>query len=252
MVVALTAIVGLAAPWFATRSAAATPSPTPPATAPAVQIRWDGPTVPLDWSSSRNGSAEGNFVGDRVLVPGEAVQRTARITNAGPGPANVTVSLVQVDTHVPPGATNTDLAAAARLFWDIAGHTGEMSWADAADDDAVVVATFPLDRNAEFSLTTGVRLAMATTGANAGQGPSVVLTYLVRVDMVGQTAPPPPGSDAGTGGLVWSPAGCTGAVAILALTSGVILLLRRHLRESAVRVQTNTATGSAPPPVAPR
>lgn len=180
----------------------------------AVAADWDGPTLHLDWTGAGYTTAEATFVGDRVVAPGDRVQRTLRVRNDGPEAAVLTVSML-LDPQVPAEALNPRLAEAVHLFWDVAGETGSATYAALAgggDQDAVV-AQAAVPRGGTARVAVGFTVPPETTEHRGRGRDSTVLAFTVRARMQGETAPAAEERDAdapagpGAAGPAGEPAG---------------------------------------------
>jgi hypothetical protein len=131
-------------------------------------------------------------MGESVVVPGDKAERTAFVRNDGPGPALVTVQIIEVDTS---DAFNRELEDNVHLYWDIAGRSGDVMWSEArnaADEGVSYEVTFPIARGATFHITAGYYVPIdATGGRNLGQD-STRLVFAVKVTLQEDTSPNPP------------------------------------------------------------
>lgn len=212
---------------------------TGPASAPLIPAQWDGPTVHLDWTGRSYATAEATFVGDRVVSPGDRVQRTLTLSNAGPSGAVLHVELA-VGEDVPAGARNPELAEAVDLFWDVAGLTGSQPFAVLLDDDDHTVAEIEVPQGGTVAVTVGVQMSAAVTEHLAAGADSTVLDFQVTARMQGDEVPvdptpaPTPSVSPAAGGQTNEagsvrPAGAlavTGAqvLAVLVVAVGLVLL----------------------------
>lgn len=179
--------------------AAAHAEPVQGSSSELIPISWDGPTTNLDWDSSTYATAEGTFVGNPVVVPGDRIERTAKVRNAGPSAARATVQITDVTSINADDTVNTGLENLIHVYWSINGYAGDETWKDArlaADSDGVsYTVNFPVPQGGEFTITTGAYFPVeATEGKNAGNTSSV-LSFRVRVTMAGDT-----GTHVSTGG----------------------------------------------------
>lgn len=193
--------------------------------AAVVAAEWDGPAVHLDWAGAEYARAETTFIGDRRAAPGDRVVRTLNIANAGPGDgvAAVTFDLSEI---VPAGALNPDLAHDVTLFWDIAGVTGEDTFAALNRGDRVSVAEVAIAQGATVPVTVGFAMAAAVETSNAAGADSTVLSFDVGVNLTGERDAPAPPVLALTG---------TGLLALICIAAalallGFLLLVRRRRR----------------------
>ena len=190
-----TASVQPAANSPATPAAGSTPTaPGDSATttvADAIKAVWDGPTVHLDWTGKTYTTAEATFVGDRIASPGDHVQRTLNIANAGPADAVMTVSLVLAE-QTPALAANAELAKGINLIWDVGGVTGNETYADllARQAGQPVVAEVQVPQGKTVAVTVGFEMPLAITDYRSLESPSDLLTFNVLARMQGNTAAP--------------------------------------------------------------
>lgn len=185
---------GGAAPVGAGAAHGSPADPAQPAGAPgavldgAIQAHWDGPTTHLDWRGGTYVTAEASFVGDRVASPGDRVQRTLRIGNAGPADAVMTVGLV-LDRTTPETVTAGDLSEAIDLFWDVAGVDGQERFSTLlAADQQPVVSQVAVPRGATVPVTVGFAMPAEVTGY-ADAASSGVVEFQVVVRLQGDTTP---------------------------------------------------------------
>lgn len=209
--------------------AGAGPSGAEGVPATVVAAEWDGPAVHLDWTGAEYARAETTFIGERRAAPGDRVVRTLNVVNAGPGDgvAAVTLDLTEV---IPDGALNPDLAQHVSLFWDIAGVTGEETFAALNSRERVSVAEVAVAQGATVPVTVGFTMAAAVETGQAAGADSTLLSFDVGVNLTGETEPFEPPALALTG--------VTGILALLFLAAGLVLLGvllvgRRRRREDA-------------------
>lgn len=205
----------------------ATPSDSgaTPLDATVVQAEWDGPAVHLDWTGAEYARAETTFIGDRLVSPGDRVVRTLNIVNAGPGDgvASVTIDLSE---DVPEGALNPDLASDVTLFWDIAGVSGQETFAALVPAGRARVAELAVEPGATFAVTVGFEMDAGVETSQAAGAASTVLSFDVGVELAGETDTP---------SLTLSgaaPALLAAAIALGLLLLGVLLVaVRRRAQE---------------------
>jgi len=206
-----------------------------------LTLVWDGPGTSLDWRGREAPiAAEGTFVGDHILVPGDRITRTATVTNNGPGAGIATVSILDVTITGPTDQAGPSLADLIELTWSIDGVPGSTTWSRAAATPVAHATQVDLAKGASFRLTVGaVFPASATEGKNPGGAATAqVLTYKVRVDMQEDTRT---GPDGPLGGAVEGTAPTR--LLLLGLAAGAAgawLLGRRP-------TQASTASGQAQP-----
>ncbi len=206
-----------------------------------IVAEWDGPAVHLDWRGAEYARAETTFIGDRTAVPGDRVERTLNIVNAGPGAgvAAVTLDLAEV---IPEGAANPRLADDVTLFWDIGGVTGSDTFAALNTSDRVSVAELAVPAGETVAVSVGFAMDAAVEGSRAEGADSTVLSFDVGVNLTGETSPPEPPTLAITG--------ATGVIALVCIAGGLILLgvlillVRRRRRREEVAVLEGDAGGA--------
>ncbi|MCL2316132.1 MAG: hypothetical protein FWC46_03465 [Actinomycetia bacterium] len=209
-------------------------------TAGPLTLVWDGPATSLDWRGREAPiAAEGTFVGDHILVPGDRITRTATVTNSGPGAGIATVSILDVVAAGPAAEAGPGrLADLIELTWSVDGVPGSTTWAGAASAPVAFSTKVDLARGASFPLTVGVVFpASATDGKNPGGTADLVLTYRIRVDLQEDTRT---GPGAPMGGAADGSAPTWLILGLAAGAAGGWLLGRRP-------TQTNTASGRAQP-----
>lgn len=221
----------------------ASPAGAETLSAAVVSAEWDGPAVHLDWTGSEYARAETTFIGERRASPGDRVVRTLNVVNAGPGDgvAAVTLDLSEV---IPEGALNPDLAQDVTLFWDIAGVTGEDTFAALNSRERVSVAEVAVAQGATVPVTVGFEMAAAVETSNAAGADSTLLSFDVGVNLTGETEPFEPPTLAITG--------ATGVFALLCIAAGLVLLgvlliarRRRRAEEELVTVSDDVSTDPA-------
>jgi hypothetical protein len=192
----------------------------------AIQASWDGPTTHLDWRGRTYATAEASFVGDRVASPGDRVQRTLRIGNAGPADAVMVVSLV-LDRTAPTQVGAGDLSEALDLFWDVAGVEGQERFATllASDRERPVVSEVVVPRGETVPVTVGFSMPAEVAGY-ADAASDGVAEFQVVVSLQGDTAAPEVPALAITGSHLLGIA----ALALGLAGLGWLLTLARHRR----------------------
>lgn len=182
--------------------------------AAVIAAEWDGPAVNLDWNGTEYARAETTFIGERRAAPGDRVVRTLNVRNAGPsaGVAAVTFDLSEV---IPEGALNPNLANDVTLFWDIAGVTGEDTFAALNQNSRVSVAEVAVEQGATVPVTVGFAMDAGVDTSNAAGADSTVLSFDVGVNLTGETAPPAP---------VLAITGATGMLALFCIAAALVLL----------------------------
>lgn len=197
--------------------------------ASVVSAEWDGPAVHLDWTGAEYARAETTFIGERRASPGDRVVRTLNIVNSGPGDgiAAVTLDLAEV---VPEDALNPHLAQDVTLFWNIAGVTGEDTFAALDSEGRVSVAEVAVAQGETVSVTVGFAMDAAVETSNSARADSTVLSFDVGVNLKGELEPPVTPTLALTG--------ATGLIALLCIAGALVFLgflivsKRRRVREN--------------------
>ncbi|MER7797375.1 hypothetical protein [Microbacterium sp. NPDC096154] len=243
-----------------TGAIAAEPGPATPPTGPDVHLddaivaEWGGPAVHLDWRGRGYATAEATFVGDRVAAPGDRVERTLRIGNAGPSDAVMTVAL-ELDRLRPEASRNPELADAVTLFWDVGGVTGSETFAALLERQTggATIAEVQVGRGEEVGVTLGFSVDVALAEQAAAGAPSTVLSFLTDVRMAGDTVAVPGEAPplAATGMQMAGGALLAVAFALILMGLGLTVLRRRvcdacgeaiSRREPLVTVRTDGAT----------
>lgn len=187
-----------------------------------IQAQWDGSTTHLDWTGQGYATVEANFIGDRVASPGDRVQRTLLLTNAGPSSAVLSVELT-AEELVPEIAANPELATAVELFWDVAGVTGRETFAALVAAGSQPVAEAQVAESQEAAVTIGFEIPADVTTQMSQSVASTVLSFGVQARMQGDTTDPEvlPGSEVSLSDLA-----VTGAQigALLALVAALVLV----------------------------
>lgn len=196
----------------------------------AILAEWDGPVVHLDWAGRTYATAAASFVGDRVASPGDRVQRTLRIANAGPSDGVMSVALV-AQRGVAVGEPGTDLGESVDLFWDTGGVAGQERFASlvATGKQGRVVSEVAVPHGETVSVTVGFTMPADVT-AHQGRVDTGVLEFQVVVRLQGESEPPVPAL-AVTGAQVAAVVAL--ALGLAALGALLLLLGRRRGRECA-------------------
>lgn len=203
-----------------------------------VAAEWDGPAVHLDWTGAEYARAETTFIGERRASPGDRVVRTLNVVNAGPGDgvAAVTLDLSEV---IPEGALNPNLAHDVTLFWDIAGVTGEDTFAALNSRERVNVAEVAVAQGATIPVTVGFAMSSAVESSQAAGADSTLLGFDVGVNLTGETEPFEPPTLAITGAAGIFALLCIAAALVLL---GMLLFARRRNR-AGERLLAGAGTG---------
>lgn len=189
----------------------------------AIVAEWDGPTTHLDWQGDGYATAEASFVGTRIVSPGDRVERTLNVENAGPASAVMTVAL-DVSQHLDAMSENPDLAEHVDLFWDVAGVEGSATFADllARSDGRPVVAEIQVPQGALAPVTLGVMVPAELTD-QTGLDAQTTLSFGVNVRMQGDTEEPL----VRTGGE-YAALAALALLGLAAMLAGLWFLLRRR------------------------
>lgn len=202
--------------------------------AEAIQAEWDGPAVHLDWTGAEYARAETTFIGTRTASPGDSVQRTLLITNAGPGDGVAAVTL-DVTELIPKGATNTHFSDDVQLFWSIDGVVGEENFTVLKTGDRQTVAEVAVSQGATIPVMFGFSMSEDAAAPRQESGPSVDLSFDVGVNLTGNTDAPPLVMTGGTGAMLLI------AIAVALLIVGWFILLaarRRPAEDQSMTVTT--------------
>ncbi|WP_147794678.1 hypothetical protein [Cellulomonas sp. Y8] len=151
----------------------------------ALVGEWDGPTVHLDWSGQRYTTVEADFVGDRVASPGDRVERTLTLRNAGPEDAVLSVDLL-LDQTVPAGSPNPGLGEAVELHWDVAGVEGSERFAVLHSERRPTIAEVRVPEGDTVPVTVGFTMPPAETAQRGGDG-STTLHFRLLAQLQGET-----------------------------------------------------------------
>jgi len=177
------------------------PTPEPGIRNTVIALSWDGPITALDWRGDGYAVAGDMFIGQSVAVPGDRIQRTATVANAGPAPAIATVQILDVSASDPSGSRNLDLEDCIHLFAKLGAQQYDASWRAAieqADGDVSWQASVRVPQDGTFRLSVGAYFPARETRGDDWGDPSQVLSFAVQITMVqdvGQLAPPaPPGA----------------------------------------------------------
>lgn len=154
-----------------------------------IVAQWDGPTTHLDAVGGTTTTIETTFVGERTVSPGDRVQRTLDLVNAGPDAGTLSLT-IDVDETIPELAANPDLADQVVLFWDVAGVAGSQSFATLlrSDGGRTRVAEIQVPAGGQAPVTLGFSVDRELTADRSAGLPSTVLTFDVLVEVRGETA----------------------------------------------------------------
>ena len=154
---------------------------------------WHGDTVHVDWTDTPFVTAETSFIGDRVMVPGDEVQRQLNILNAGPSGAVLSIS-VRFAEEIDGATVNVDLAEDVIVFWNVAGIAGQATARSLyAPPNPTVIAALSIAAGAAAPVTVGARLPQdVTTHYSAGEL-SALLRFEVFARLDGTGGAPAPG-----------------------------------------------------------
>jgi hypothetical protein len=174
------------------------PNPAPTRVVP----EWTGGTIALD-AHGRPGeivSGEWEFMGQFVAVPGDRVHRTAQVTNSGPTPAHLTVSLVHLTAATTERTVNHEFEDLIEVFWDIDGQTGRTTVSEARQRDPFEVVTVWADQGEAVAVTVGWEFPFDATGGRADGGDSIVLSFDIDITLRGTVESPPASPSPDTSG----------------------------------------------------
>lgn len=225
-------------------AAAAAPAAQSGAVVPvdAIMAEWDGPTVHLDWAGRHYATAQASFVGDRVASPGDRVQRTLYLGNAGPSGAVLTVSLL-LGEQIPAEAANPDLADDVQVFWQIGDMAGRESFAELLTAEQPVVAQLLVARGEEVAVTIGIEMPVGTQSSRNGAQESTLLDLQVLARMGGDASAADGGEQAGSGVTGPGALAVTGAQVAALLLAAVLVALVGWLLVAAARRRRPTCDG---------
>ncbi|MDR2974887.1 MAG: hypothetical protein LBV00_09315 [Propionibacteriaceae bacterium] len=192
----------------AAQSASADPATT---SQQHIDLTWDADVVELDWRGREHGAAQGSFLGDRVISPGDRVWRQATVRNIGPSDGVATVEILDVTNSVS-GTTGTDLDSVLLINWDVTGQADQTLWADIVRAGGRTLGSYPVKQGEALPLTIGFSFPIDATAGREAADTGDVLSFNVRVTMRDETgvtpgqpptqAPGPnPGAVAQSGGL---------------------------------------------------
>jgi len=150
-----------------------------------VQTQWNGPTTHLDWRSADYATVEADFVGQRVLSPGDRVQRTLTVDNASPSRAVMSVTLI-ADSAPSDGGTEPSLARDVDLFWNVDGVVGSQHLDGVLTtlDAGEIVAQVMVPQEATVPVTVGIAMDPGATARGASAGGTLAFTVQVRMQGV--------------------------------------------------------------------
>ncbi|MCL2779902.1 MAG: hypothetical protein FWD74_00105 [Actinomycetia bacterium] len=155
-----------------------------------ITAQWDGPTTHLNWLGDRYTTAEATFVGDRVAIPGDRVQRTLNVCNDGPSGAVMVVSLLVAEN---PAAFEQDpeLASDVDLFWSVGDAVGSDRFETLlAAADGTEVAHTHAPRGVIIPVTVGFTMDRAVTTGQDRAAAMPELSFKVEVRMHGDASLP--------------------------------------------------------------
>ncbi|SEF12608.1 hypothetical protein SAMN04489740_4264 [Arthrobacter alpinus] len=195
--------------------------------ATAIKAMWDGPAINLDWSGGEYARAEGSFIGDRTVSPGDHVVRSLNIVNDGPSQGVLTVEIDFAEI-VPAGALNPGLAEDVTLFWNVKGVTGQEQFSVLVPKGTVNVAEISLLRGEQVAVSIGFEMAKNVETSRALGAASTVLNFDVDVKLTGDTSTPvlPKLPITGSAGLL----ALLGIAVLTGLFGWLLLAIRRQRR----------------------
>ncbi len=199
----------------------------------AVDAAWDGPAVHLDWSGDGYARAEASFVGDRVASPGDRVERTLNVVNAGPSASVMTVSL-DAATIVPDATRNAMLGDDIELFWRVGDLSGQQPFSAFAAQGTTVLAELATDRGATVPITLGFTMPVDVEGSRAESATSTELVFDLAVALRGETAQ---SALPATGGAVPIPLIAAGSLIAALGTAFIVVAARRRRRDDTQSVR---------------
>lgn len=200
----------------------------------SVEAKWDGPVVHLDWEGKQYSTAEATFVGDRVLSPGDRIEHTLSVGNAGPSEAVAQVTLVP-HRNVPEKAQNRAFGDDVTVMWDVAGVSGTATYGELLRAPSRAIAEVAVAQGEQIAVKIGVVMDSAAETSRALDEASTTLDFEVDVRLSGALVP---------GEAL--PLAITGAVlpvalvlfAIVLVALGLLLFLaRRRKRDEEVVVR---------------
>lgn len=152
----------------------------------AIEAKWNGPAVNLDWTGAEYVRAETSFIGDRIASPGDRVARTLSIVNAGPGDGVLSIA-IDVAENTPAGTRNPDLAEDVTLFWDVDGVRGEERFSVLVPRGQTNVAEISLAKGGQVAVSIGYEMARSVETSRSLGAASTQLDFDVDVKLTGDT-----------------------------------------------------------------
>jgi len=152
-----------------------------------IGAAWNGEARHIDWKGGLFETIETNFVGDRVIVPGDRVERQLYLTNNGPSAAVLSVHL-HPSKNFTDIARNPELATAVTMYWQLgsfAPHSNSFHNLHALGNPQIVQAL--VTQGQTMPLTLGFEFPISITEHYAAGEISQLLEFEVRVRMAGES-----------------------------------------------------------------
>ncbi|UZN02234.1 hypothetical protein [Cellulomonas sp. S1-8] len=162
--------------------------------AAAVDVAWEGPTLSLAWDGSTRASAEQSFVGVPVTVPGDRARRAVTVRNDGPTGGTLQAWVTQVDLLDPAAGADDGFYDDLHLDWATASQTDGATFRalEAAGD--TLIAQTHLPQGAVTRIEVAYELPATATTGNRGLVGEREASFVVHVQITGDTATPAPTS----------------------------------------------------------
>ncbi|ADG75521.1 hypothetical protein Cfla_2634 [Cellulomonas flavigena DSM 20109] len=158
----------------------------------SVDVAWTGPTLALAWDGSTRASAESSFVGVPVTVPGDRAVRGVTVRNDGPTGGTLRAWVEQVDLLDAPSGLDDSFYDDLRLDWHTVTQSGGASFAALADAGRTLIAQTHLAQGASTQLQVAYELPAAATSGNRSEVGARQASFVVRVQIQGDTTSPEP------------------------------------------------------------
>jgi len=216
--------------------------------AAAVAVDWAGPTLSLAWDGSTRATAEHSFVGTPVAVPGDRARRALTVRNDGPSGGTLRAWVEQVDLHEAPAARGDGFYDDLRLDWATASASEAASLRALADAGQTLIARTHLAQGESTRIEVGYELPLAATSGNRSVVGAREASFVVRVQISGDTGTAaPPAGDGGAGALARTglDAVRAGLAAVVGIGAGSLLLGAARRRRDAPDAH---ARGASPAP----
>lgn len=151
-------------------------SPVAAHAADDLTVTYDGDTTHLSWDGTTYSTQETGFFGDLSAVPGDRVSRSAIVTNNGPGPGLLSVSIANMRVDVALGDYLT-------ITLTSEGETASSTFTQLQASGGKLLIDKPLAQGASRRITLAFEYAADATEANRADVGAQGVSFDVRYDI---------------------------------------------------------------------